>query len=195
MNPQVFKAAAQVAGIGGIALVVFFYLNREVLRRRIFSSLTKQQSYRIIQLILVSCCVVSLSGIGAWVYISRQSPPIAPTIDTADNPSWSNLQEIEVETFDVPYPGLEKFWPTFQEDKWSGGVLGGKYYLTNSADAGGVQYFWEEMKVDASNLPLSADISFPDSKKVPTISVAGLLYRFDQDTKFYYAFCIDRDGR
>ncbi|MGH8553470.1 MAG: hypothetical protein ACRERS_09255 [Methylococcales bacterium] len=108
-------------------------------------------------------------------------------------PSWSNLREIDIETYDVPYPGREKFWPTFKEENWSGGITDGKYYLTNSTDPGGLQYMWQEMKFDASNLPVTADVSFADSQK-NSLSAAGLLYRFDERTKFYYAFCIGRDG-
>jgi hypothetical protein len=194
LNTEVLKVVAEVAGIGGIALVMFFYLNREVLRRNVFSSLTKQQSYRIIRLILVSCCVISLSGIAAWVFIEQQSGHRTPLLGQASLPSWSDLQEISIESFDVPYPGIENLWPTFKDAKWSGGIAAGKYYLTNATDAAAINYIWQQLKVDASNLPVTADISFADSKTNASFSAAGLLYRFDPRSKYYYAFCIDQDG-
>lgn len=200
MDPAIFKVAAQIAGIGGIALVVFLLLNREVLRRNLFSSLTKQQSYHIIRLILISCFLVSMSGIGAWVFIEHQARRPAPEAEVTARLSWNKLREIYIDSFDVPNTGVKDIWSPFREDIWSGGISDGKYRLSNASDGGSSQYIWVEVmdpsnaQIDTSNLPVSVDVGFAESTNNTTRSALGLIYRFDQRSRYYYAFCVNREG-
>ena len=68
MEAELLKTLAQVAGIGGIALGVFRLLFRDVIRKRIFPQLTRQQAYRILVLALVLTWSVAIAGIVAWIF-------------------------------------------------------------------------------------------------------------------------------
>jgi len=95
MELDVLRIVGQIAGIGGIALGVVLLLFREVIRKKIFPNLTKQQAYRLLRLLLVLVWCLALAGIAAWVVVeigrddeqpsgaSEVQPPVgnAPWID------------------------------------------------------------------------------------------------------------------
>jgi len=68
MDAQVLKIVGAVAGIGGIALALFFWLFRDIVRKNIFPRLTKEQAYKTIQLLMVLATVVALAGIASWAF-------------------------------------------------------------------------------------------------------------------------------
>lgn len=53
MDKEILEFVGKMAGIGGISLGIFLILFREIIRRNIFSSLTKEQSYKIIKMSLI----------------------------------------------------------------------------------------------------------------------------------------------
>jgi hypothetical protein len=61
------QAAGAVAGLAGVALVVYLTLNREIIRKKIFPMLTKKQAYRILVLLIVCISIVTIFGIIAAV--------------------------------------------------------------------------------------------------------------------------------
>jgi len=67
MTAEILRIFGYVAGIGGLALGVFFLLFRKVIQKKIFPSLTKNQAYRIINRFLILVTIVALFGIAAWV--------------------------------------------------------------------------------------------------------------------------------
>lgn len=71
---NLIKLFAQVAGLGGLALVLVLLVFRDVIRKDVFARLTKQQSYKLFRLIIVLTSVLSVTGMGAWVYVSRDPP-------------------------------------------------------------------------------------------------------------------------
>jgi hypothetical protein len=84
------KAFGQIAGIGGLSLFVFAYLFREVIRKRIFPQLSRDHAYQIIRLFMVLVFLLSMSGLGAWVYVDKgrsptTTPPIVPTQDVGQS--------------------------------------------------------------------------------------------------------------
>ena len=78
MSDSGLAVFGQVAGIGGLALGVLLVLYREVLRRRIFPQLSREQGYRIIRLIIVLTWTVAMIGIASWVYTSTRAPADVP---------------------------------------------------------------------------------------------------------------------
>jgi hypothetical protein len=56
MDLELIKTVGQIAGIGGIALGVLLILFREIIRKKIFPQLTKEQAYSLLKLIIV--CVL-----------------------------------------------------------------------------------------------------------------------------------------
>jgi hypothetical protein len=80
MDAETLKVVAQVAGIGGIALAVLLMVFREVIQKNIFTSLSPEEGYRLLRLIIVSTWSVAIIGVGAWIYTKTQG---APTVDAA----------------------------------------------------------------------------------------------------------------
>ena len=70
MEAGILKTVGQIAGIGGIAIGTFLLLFRDVIRKNIFPTLSKDHAYRLLRLILILVWSVALVGIGAWVYTS-----------------------------------------------------------------------------------------------------------------------------
>lgn len=77
METQLLSTLAQIAGIGGVALGVFLLIFRDVIRKKIFPQLTKQQAYRLLTLALVLTWSVAISGIIAWLLVSNGPNPTA----------------------------------------------------------------------------------------------------------------------
>lgn len=112
MDVTLLKAAGQIAGIGGIALVVSLLLYREIISKRIFPKLTKDQGYRLIGLISVLIFMISLAGIGGWIWIEIR--PIPPQPVTLPPPVTSdggvaagrniNAGKIDIQHTDTPKP-------------------------------------------------------------------------------------------
>ena len=73
MEAEVLKTVGQIAGIGGLALGVFLFLFRDIIRKNIFPQLTKQHAYRLLRLISVLVFLVAIAGLGAWVWRARES--------------------------------------------------------------------------------------------------------------------------
>lgn len=67
---SVLQTVGGIAGLGGLALGVLLLIYRDVIRKNIFSSLTKEQSYGLMRLIIVLTFVIAVLGLIAWVYTS-----------------------------------------------------------------------------------------------------------------------------
>jgi hypothetical protein len=92
MDAETLKVVAQVAGIGGIALAVLLMVFREVIQKNIFTSLSQEEGYRLLRLIIVSTWSVAIIGIGAWLYAKNQpGPTVDPTGVVAKEFSLSGL--------------------------------------------------------------------------------------------------------
>lgn len=75
MDTQLLTTLAQVAGVGGVALGVFLLIFRDIIRKKIFPQLTKQQAFRLLVLMLVLTWSVAIVGIVAWIWVSNGEPP------------------------------------------------------------------------------------------------------------------------
>jgi hypothetical protein len=86
MDLAILKTVGQISGIGGIAFGVLLLLFRDVIRRQIFSSLTKHQSFRLIVIFLVLVWSVAIVGIAAWVWVETSSShePYVPAVSVVD---------------------------------------------------------------------------------------------------------------
>lgn len=52
MEIEIFKTVVPIAGIGGIALIVFYFLVKDIIGKNIFTSLSREQSYNFLKLVL-----------------------------------------------------------------------------------------------------------------------------------------------
>ncbi|HUI96132.1 MAG TPA: hypothetical protein VLX44_10290 [Xanthobacteraceae bacterium] len=87
MDAGLLKGLGAAAGIGGIALGVFFLLFRELIRKSIFPKLDKADAYRFLQLISVLVWSVAVLGIGAWVVGNQKPQAQASTAPTGGSSS------------------------------------------------------------------------------------------------------------
>ncbi|HBA40124.1 MAG TPA: hypothetical protein DCZ05_10395 [Deltaproteobacteria bacterium] len=85
MDAELLKIVGQVAGIGGIALGVLLLVFRDVIRKKIFPMLTKEQAYKLLRFVLLLAWLVALAGIGAWVWVSTYSVQNNVTVRTAND--------------------------------------------------------------------------------------------------------------
>ena len=65
------EALGKIAGFGGLVIGVFLLLFREVIRKNVFSNLTKEQSYKTIRLFLILAWSFAIVGLGVWL-----APPL-----------------------------------------------------------------------------------------------------------------------
>src|SRR5215510_2894526 len=70
MTSETLKILGQIAGIGGIALGVLLIIFRDFLKKNIFAKLTKEQSFRLLRLLLILVWSVAIVGIVAWLWAS-----------------------------------------------------------------------------------------------------------------------------
>lgn len=68
MEPQVLEIVGKIAGIGGLSVGVFLLLFRDVIRKKIFAQLTKEQSYHLLKWVLILTWSLAIVGIGAMMY-------------------------------------------------------------------------------------------------------------------------------
>ena len=71
MNLELFKILGQIAGIGGIAFGTLLIIFREIVRKKIFPNLTKEQGYKLFRLIIILVFMVAIAGISSWTYIEK----------------------------------------------------------------------------------------------------------------------------
>ena len=74
---EFIKEWGQIAGIAGLAMGAFLFLFREVIRKEIFVSLTKKQSFIII--IIFMALVWSISGYSIYTYQKTKSTDLKKT--------------------------------------------------------------------------------------------------------------------
>lgn len=86
MTTDVLEQLGIITGIGGVALGVFLLLFREVIRKNIFPTLTKKQSFIIIQTFMLFVWLVGIIGIASYVYLKMHTPDYAiPTNISKDD--------------------------------------------------------------------------------------------------------------
>ena len=73
MDESILKAVGQIAGIGGLSLGVLLIVFRDVIRKKIFPQLRKDDAYRLLRLITVLTFLIALAGIAAWTWSGRDN--------------------------------------------------------------------------------------------------------------------------
>lgn len=73
LEAELIKSVGQIAGVGGIALGVMLFLFRDIIRKNLISKLTKTDSYKILRLIIILVWIVTIFGIYAWVWGSKDA--------------------------------------------------------------------------------------------------------------------------
>ncbi|HEX8179478.1 MAG TPA: TIR domain-containing protein [Pyrinomonadaceae bacterium] len=119
--------------------------------------------------------------------------------------SWGELQPLYFESFDAADANIDdpavlrqKFpplWLPYREDIWLSTITGGAYMLINSVDPKAVRYKYLRINdEDMSEAPVSVEVKVKLSKK-DFLSGAGLIYRFDRESKNYYVFMLSGENK
>jgi hypothetical protein len=96
MDYDIFETFAKYAGVGGLALGIFLILFRDVIRKNVFSQLTKEHSYRLLFLITVLIWALAISGLGAWVYLKSSESISTSAKGVKNQASPENLYPTDV---------------------------------------------------------------------------------------------------
>ncbi len=80
MTPElitIIESLGRAFGLGGLAILVTLILFRTVLRQKIFPTLTPEQAFKLLTLVVSGTSVITLFGIGAWIFaILFESHPL-----------------------------------------------------------------------------------------------------------------------
>jgi len=120
---------------------------------------------------------------------------------------WGSLQPLYIESFtpydESPQTRQRIFGGSLiygQRDAWSGELVGGTYQLRNTEGKNDAHYFYAQVfdnvtseAIDTSEAIASVDVKIDFTENSTAFTGAGLIYRFNLQTKFYYAFVIQRD--
>jgi hypothetical protein len=68
MEMELFRIFGGVAGLAGLAVGVILLLYKDILSKKIFASLTKKDSYRLLRNVAVLAWSVAMCGIIAWAW-------------------------------------------------------------------------------------------------------------------------------
>ena len=124
----------------------------------------------------------------------------APKRDLRHPAAWIDLQPLYFESFDAADAEVDdlatlrrkihSMWLPDKDDIWSSTITGGVYILRNNSDPTAVRYKHLRVnELDMSELPVSVEVKAELASRT-FYSGAGIVYRFDRDRKFYYAFTI-----
>ena len=97
MDAQLLKTAGQIAGIGGLALGVFFLLFKDLLKKIAAPGMTKEQWFRVVIIFMVLVWSVALAGVGAWLWVSLGGKPRAENpgiLDLSVNQELGKFREV-----------------------------------------------------------------------------------------------------
>ncbi len=67
-SPKLLETVGSIAGIGGIALVSCLSLFKDIIRRKFFPTLTKEQAFKIIRYIIFAFTFITIAGITTYAY-------------------------------------------------------------------------------------------------------------------------------
>ena len=85
----IIKVVAQVAGIGGIALGVLLLVYRDIIGRKIFPQLSREDAYSLLRLMVILVWSIAVVGIAAWVYTLKT--PVMSNVQGTSSPTPSSI--------------------------------------------------------------------------------------------------------
>jgi len=200
MDAELIRVMGQIAGIGGLAIGALLLVFRDVIRKEIFPSLTRQHAYQIIRLLIVLTFLVALAGIGAWVWVQTRPPVLLePSKESAADAGqfrriyYQGFQFSE-DNAEVVTQALQDGWLIGKRGDWEGHVSDGQYRLCNISGNESASYT-ARMSHEVSGLRTSlrdAMVSVRVRVEPPngTYSGAGILFRKLPDKPDYLAYML-----
>lgn len=106
---------------------------------------------------------------------------------------WKEENPFYLDSFDATAPTTPIF-QTYEEELWSGKMTNGYYQLENRADELAVRYHYLNLNgLDMARLPSTIEVKINAAAAHPRPS-CGLIFCFDHESRYYYAFLIGNDG-
>ncbi len=125
---------------------------------------------------------------GSGIPVVSNSNDRQDNLDLKDFP-WVDKSPFFLETFDATNFDSQIF-RNYDEDLWSGKTERGVYKLENEIDENAVRYHYLTIDdQDMSEFPTAIEVKVEAENIYPTPS-GGLVFCFDEITKFYYAFIV-----
>lgn len=161
----------------------------------------------------IATCVAALIG-GVFLMVNtvfeknlNEISPISPGQSTGVTPnpelpqtpipsSWPVGDVLFNEQFETPDPAI---WFIGDDENWTGLLKDGAYELVNTVTPNDIKYIHagatrdNGQPVNLYNAPISAVVKANFSQSPH--SRVGILYRFDLNSKYYYALTLSKDGR
>lgn len=72
MNAELLEKLGQIAGIGGLSIGLLLLVFRQIIAKNFFPNLTKEQAYKIIQLIIILSFTTAIIGMIGWFYLENK---------------------------------------------------------------------------------------------------------------------------
>jgi len=86
MDDKFLITLGQIAGIGGISVGTLLMIFRDIVRKKIFPKLTKEQGFRLLTLIIVLVWITAIVGILSWTYAEVFRTTSVPSGHTPQTP-------------------------------------------------------------------------------------------------------------
>ena len=138
---------------------------------------------------VIIALIAAGGGAVTWIKFFTEPPK--------EQQSWKSFQTAYLESFDIQYTDerMKSLWPSFEEGPWSATTKDGTYCYANSGEETGARYNYVEITgEDISDTPASVEVKTTPLDESTPISGSGLLYRFDTNNRFYYAFTLTNRG-
>lgn len=104
MDLTVIKSVAQVAAPAGLALIVFLFVARDVIAKKIFPTLTKERAYHVIVIIAGLAALIALVALICWTYVTVSLASNDKSLHTTTTPTQAENSESS------QVPNSSEFW-------------------------------------------------------------------------------------
>ena len=92
---ELMETLGQIAGLGGIAIGSFLMMGRDILRKKIFPSLTKAQSFKILNTLILLTWSLSVIGLAGWIYLESVKSNKSEHVETGI-PNTGRLSDADI---------------------------------------------------------------------------------------------------
>lgn len=199
-DAELIRVVGQIAGIGGLAIGALLLVFRDVIRKEIFPSLTREHAYQILRLLIVLTFLIALAGIAAWVWVQTRMP-VSPKPSTEITSDSVQFRRIYYQGFQFSEDNAEAVaqarrdgWLIGKRDDWEGHVSNGQYRLCNVSGSESASYTarmshevsGQRTSLRDSMVSVRVRVDPPNG----TYSGAGILFRKSPDKPDYLAYML-----